>query len=331
MDNDIRIAMLTGASRGIGPYIARSLARAGYGLVLAGRSQPELDAVAREIAAAETPALAVPTDVTDPGSLDRLVEATEHEFGRVDVLVNNAGGDPQREFTELTWRENLQILELNLLAPVQLTHRLLPGMLQRGRGHIVNISSIAGRVGFPYAEAYAAAKDGLIGFTRVLRGDYRSRGVSASALLLGAIRDAGQGQRTSDELGLKLPRLGTSPASQVGDAVVSAIREDRPEVVVMPGPGRLLIALTDLFPSIGPALNDRAGARATMRRVIAARRSAPGDPKGDGAGPGVAAELLVDAVQVRAHGVGREVEPGADLLVRQSQRNQVDDLFLTRR
>jgi short-subunit dehydrogenase len=90
----------------------------------------------------------------------------------------------------------------------------------------VNIPSLAGRIGFPYAEAYAAAKDGLIGFTRVLRSDYRSPGVSACVLALGAIRDAGHRQRRSYELGLKMPRYITSPASGVDKAVVIAIRKD---------------------------------------------------------------------------------------------------------
>src|SRR5437879_4852627 len=132
----------------------------------------------------------------------------------------------------MSWAQNYNIFRLNVLAPMQLTHALLPGMLERGRGHIVNISSLAGRIGFPYSEAYAAAKDGLIAFTRVLRNDYRRRGVSASTIVLGAIRDAGQGQRTADELGLKMSRASTSPAAAVGKAVVTAIQKDRAEIVV---------------------------------------------------------------------------------------------------
>src|SRR5438309_249282 len=172
----------------------------------------------------------------------------------------------------MTYAETATLVKPNLLAPIQLTRRLIPGMLTRSRGHIVNISSIAGRVGFPYTEAYAAAKDGLIGFTRVLRNDYRSRGVSASVIVLGAIRGAGQGQRTAEEVGLKMPTAGTSPAGDVARAVVRAIRKDRAEIVVMPGPGRLLKALMDLFPGMGPAMNRMAGANATMRRVIEYRQ-----------------------------------------------------------
>ena len=270
------VALVTGASRGIGPFIARSLAEAGYSLVLTGRSASELEVLADDLRAKGTTAVALARDLTVAEDVEALVRTAEREVGRVDVLVNNAGGDPQREFDDMTWAENDAIFQLNLIAPMRLTHLLLPGMLERGRGHIVNISSIAGRVGFPYTEAYAAAKDGLMGFTRVLRNDYRSRGVSASVVVLGAIRDAGQGQRTADQLGMKMPAMGTSPAKAVGKAVVAAIEKDRAEIVVMPGPGRLIKALMDLLPSMGPAMNQATGANATMRSVIEFRRRSPG-------------------------------------------------------
>ena len=270
------VALVTGASRGIGPFIARSLAEAGYSLVLTGRSASELEVLADDLRAKGTTAVALARDLTVAEDVEALVRTAEREVGRVDVLVNNAGGDPQREFDDMTWAENDAIFQLNVIAPMRLTHLLLPGMLERRRGHIVNISSIAGRVGFPYTEAYAAAKDGLMGFTRVLRNDYRSRGVSASVVVLGAIRDAGQGQRTADQLGMQMPAMGTSPAKDVGKAVVAAIEKDRAEIVVMPGPGRLIKALMDLLPSMGPAMNQATGANATMRSVIEFRRRSRG-------------------------------------------------------
>ena len=265
------VALVTGASHGIGPHIARALASTGYRLILTARSQGELDGVAAELGA-----VGIAADLTDGAQVDRLAAEAEAVYGRVDVLVNNAGGDPQREFDAMTWPQNVAIVALNVLAPMQLTHRLLPGMLQRGRGHVVNISSIAGRVSFPYTEAYAAAKDGLIAFTRVLRNDYRARGVSASAVILGAIRDAGQGDRTAKEVGLDVPKAGTSTASDVARAVLTAIEKDRAEIVVMPGPGRLLKAVMDLFPSLGPAMSRAAGANTTMKTVIEYRKQQVG-------------------------------------------------------
>jgi NAD(P)-dependent dehydrogenase (short-subunit alcohol dehydrogenase family) len=149
------------------------------------------------------------------------------------VLVNNAGGDVQREFHNLTEDEIQALLELNLTSAVFLTRLVLPGMLVRGRGHVVNVSSMAGRVSFPYTEAYAAAKDGLIGFTRVPRADYRDRGVSGST----------------------------------GKLTVGAIRADKGEVAVLPGPGKLLRGLMDRFPALAPAMNRATGATGTMRTV----------------------------------------------------------------
>lgn len=262
-----RTAVVTGASRGIGPHIARALAAEGFRVLVTARTVAELESLRSELPGG----VAVAADLTDPGQLERLGTAAEAVLGHVDVLVNNAGGDPQLEFEQMSWPENLAILRLNLEAPLQLTHRLLPGMLAQGRGHVVNISSIAGHVAFPYGESYAAAKDGLIGFTRVLRGDYRGRGVSASVLVLGAIRGAGQGQRTADELDLSLPKAWTSPPQAVAEAVLRALRKDVPEIVVMPGPGRLVKGLLELLPGLGPALNRASGTRETMRRVVAHR------------------------------------------------------------
>ena len=268
MAREAGVALVTGASRGIGPVIARELAAAGYRLVLSSRSTSDMEQVAVELRGAGSDVVAIPADLTRPEDRELLAKAAEAAFGRIDVLVNNAGGDPQREFDAMSWPQNEAIIALNALAPIHLTHLLLPGMIARGRGHIVNISSIAGRVSFPFTEAYAAAKDGLIGFTRVLRNDYRDRGVSASAVVLGAVRDAGQGERTAREFALKVPAMSTAPARQVGRAVVTAIERDKAEIVVMPGPGRLIKALMDLWPGLGPAMNRAVGADKTMRAIV---------------------------------------------------------------
>ena len=196
-------ALVTGASRGIGPLVAAELASHGGHVVLTGRSATDLKAVTSDLAANGADVSFLPADLTQPGAAESLVRAVEQRHGGIDLLVNNAGGDPLREFHTMTIEENLRTLQLNLIAPVTLTHAALPGMLLRGNGHIVNISAMAGRVSFPFTEVYAAAKDGLIGFTRVLRADYHPRGVSASVLILGAIRGAGQGQRMLDESGMK--------------------------------------------------------------------------------------------------------------------------------
>jgi short-subunit dehydrogenase len=267
-----RTALVTGASRGIGTLIAHQVASQGGHVVLTGRSAADLKAVTSELAAAGADVSFIPADLTQPGAAETLAETVERQRGGIDLLVNNAGGDPLREFHAMTIDENLRILQLNLLAPVALSHAALDGMLRRGRGHIVNISAMAGRVSFPYTEAYAAAKDGLIGFTRVLRSDYHARGVSASVLILGAIRGAGQGQRMLDESGMKASGF-MAPAESVARAVVKAVTKDRVELVVMPGPGRLLRAVMDYFPALGAALNRAAGASTTMQKIIDLREA----------------------------------------------------------
>ena len=196
-----------------------------------------------------------------------MCREADREFGGVDVLVNNAGGDPLREFDQMSIEENLAILDLNLTAPIALTHLVLPGMLARGRGHIVNISAMAGRVSFPFTEAYAASKDGLIAFSRVLRNDYRRAGVSATAIVLGAVKDAGLGQRTLDELDLQTNTSFMVTPEKVAKTVVRAIEKDKAEIVLMPGPGRLLKALMDLYPGFGPTMNRISGGEKFMGLV----------------------------------------------------------------
>jgi short-subunit dehydrogenase len=269
--------LVTGASRGIGTLIARQIASQGGHVVLTGRSTADLQAVAAELAAAGADVSFIPADLTQPGAAESLTGKIEAERGGIDLLVNNAGGDPLREFHTMTIEENLRTLQLNLIAPLSLSHAALPGMLRRGRGHIVNISAMAGRVSFPYTEAYAAAKDGLIGFTRVLRADYHPRGVSASVLILGAIRGTGQGQRMLDESGMKASKT-MARAEAVARAVVKAVKKDKPELVIQPGPGRLLRAVLDYFPALGPALNRAAGASTTMQKIMNLRAANAGTP-----------------------------------------------------
>jgi short-subunit dehydrogenase len=272
MDLKGKTALITLASRGIGPHIAAALAGRGMNLVLTSRSGAELEEVAAEQRKHGVRVVTVISDLLDADARTLLVGAAEREFGGVDVLVNNAGGDPLRQFDEMTIEENLAILDLNLTAPIALTHLVLPGMLERGRGHIVNISAMAGRVSFPFAEAYAAAKDGVIGFTRVLRSDYRARGVSASVLILGAIRGAGQGQRALDDMHQPASSF-MAPVQMVTKALLRALDRDRAEIVVMPGPGRLMRALMDFFPGMGPWMNKQMGVAKTLREVQDFRRS----------------------------------------------------------
>src|SRR6266516_8060685 len=280
MMKNYQTAIVTGASHGIGPYIVRALAREGMNLVLAARSKSELEQVAADIRVTGAQALSVPTDVTNRDARSALVATAERTFGAVDVLVNNAGGDPQREFHRYTADDVEALIQLNLTGPIELTRLLLPGMLQRKQGHIVNISSMGGRIGFPYTEVYSASKDGLIGFTRVLRTDYRKAGVSSSVLILGSIGGPGTGARTMEEMNLHMSAMGKaflSPPEAVARAVVKSIRRDKAEIVIMPGPGRLMRALMDLLPGMGAMMGQMSAPAMTQVVAFREQQRAQGD------------------------------------------------------
>jgi uncharacterized protein len=261
-----RNVILTGASHGIGTYIARGLAERGENLLLVARSEDELAQLANELRANGGEVDWIAADLAAPGTAEEIARAAR-EFGGADILVNNAALELQRRFHTLDIDDIENVIQVDLVAPIALTRLLLPDMLARGYGHVVNISSIAGHVGFPFTEAYAASKDGLIAFSRVLRNDYRAQGVSASAVVLGAVKGAGIGQRTIDELGLKTSTSFMSSPAQVAKAVIRAIEKDKAEIVVMPGPGRLLKAVMDRFPGFGPALTRLSGGAKAMEQV----------------------------------------------------------------
>jgi uncharacterized protein len=262
-----RNAIITGASRGIGQYIARELAARGMNLLLVARSEPELTRLAKELRSRERKVAIAPVDLANQHAAQQIAAAAHAELGGVDVLVNNAAVELQRRFHTLETDEIESVIRVDLIAPIELTHQLLPGMLDRGYGRVINISSLAGHVGFPNTEAYAASKDGLIAFSRVLRNDYRRGGVSASAIILGAVKNAGLGQRTLDELDAKTNTAFMVGPEKVARAVLRAIDKDKAEFVVMPGPGRLMKALMDLFPGFGPAITRLSGGDKFMATV----------------------------------------------------------------
>ena len=148
-----RNAIVTGASRGIGQNIARALAARGMNLLLVARSEPELALLAKELRTRDRKAATLVVDLGNPQAARRIAAAAAAELGGVDVLVNNAAVELQRRFHTLEIDELEKVIRVDLIAPIELTHRLLPGMLDRGYGRIVNISSIAGHVGFPYTDA----------------------------------------------------------------------------------------------------------------------------------------------------------------------------------
>ena len=159
-------ALVTGASGGIGPHIVRALARAGVNVAVSGRRADALEALVAELGTTAVRAEAVPADLGDPRDAEPLIERAESQLGPIDVLINNAGVEFAAAFESQPPEELRATIEINLCAPLLLTRRVLPGMLERGRGHVVFIASLAGKAPTPYEAVYAASKAGLIGLTR---------------------------------------------------------------------------------------------------------------------------------------------------------------------
>jgi short-subunit dehydrogenase len=267
-------AIVTGASRGIGVHIAKALADEGVNLSLAARSERELEQVRADIEALGVQAIATVCDVVDADDRARLIERTEADLGPIDILVNNAGIERVRRFTDASEADFTETLAINLEAPIMLTRAVVPGMLERGRGHVVNIASGAGKVGVPYGTSYCASKHGLVGFTHALRAEYERSPVGFSVVCPGFVTDTGMYDRWEAQ-GIKAPRVaGSSKPEKVASVTISCIKRDRAEVIVNTPPVRPLVVLANIFPGIVPMLLRRLGYAGVFERVIAAERSA---------------------------------------------------------
>lgn len=177
-----RVALVTGGGRGIGRAIALALARAGAHVAVTARTVPEIEAVAAEVAALGRRTHFFPLDVSDRASLANAPKAVAAAIGPVEILVNNAGlhsSAPVQKLDDAAWDA---VLEVDLTAPFLLTRACLPGMYERHWGRVVNVASVAGKIGLKYGSAYAAAKHGLIGFTRSLALEGAKKGVTANAI-----------------------------------------------------------------------------------------------------------------------------------------------------
>lgn len=272
------VALITGASRGIGRHIALALARRGMDLVLAARSQDGLDAVAEQVRSASGVTVwTLTVDLRDREQSAGLAARAEAVAGRIDVLVNNAGLDPVHRPDEISLDELGATTDVNLLAPMALTRMVLPGMVRRGRGHVVNVASLAGHVPIAYQESYTATKFGLVGFTLALRMTARDQawGVGASAICPGFISGNGMHEDMKTDFGVTTPKLfGSLPAERVADAVVTAVEKDLAEVLVAPGAPRVIAVAVAAAPRLFEWTVRRLDLAALFRSVTAQRRAA---------------------------------------------------------
>ena len=268
------VVLLTGASGGIGVHFVRSLARLKARLVLAAFPGNLLEELWREIEQGGCESVDLVCDLREPEQRAKLVGLALARFGRVDVLINNAGVEFNSYYHELSETQIGEVLAVNLAAPMMLTRLVLPAMLAQKRGHIINIASLAGKSGPAFQEPYAATKAGLIAFAASLRATYRADGVSASAVVPGFV-EAGIYARLKAKAGISAPALvGVSTPESVVRAVIRAIEHDHPEIIVNPTPIRPMLALTALFPRAGEWLADKIGTNDFFRRAVAAEKKA---------------------------------------------------------
>ena len=239
-------ALLTGATGGIGRAIAVALAERGASVALSSRKREELDALAAALPGGEHSVIV--SDLAEPGAAERLAAEATAGAG-IDLLVANAGLPGSGRLSDFSAAEVARAVRVNLEAPMTLAHDLLPAMVERHGGHLVFVSSLAGKAASPRASVYNATKFGLRGFALALREDIAGdrAGVGVSVVLPGFIRGAGM----FAESGARIPPgVGTSTPEEVAAGVVKAIEQDKAEVAVAPVQQRLLVGFAHVFPGL---------------------------------------------------------------------------------
>ena len=186
-----QVVWITGASSGIGEALAVQLAREGARLVLSARREDELQRVRERCIAAGSDAgtvLVLPLDVTDHAAMPAAVQRVLDAFGRIDVLINNAGISQRSKCVDTDMSVYRRLLEVDLIGQIALTKAVLPVMLRQKRGHIAVTSSVAGKVGAPYRTGYCAAKHAVMGFFDALRAEVSEEGVRVTTIVPGFVR-----------------------------------------------------------------------------------------------------------------------------------------------
>lgn len=252
--------LLTGATGGLGHAIARDLADQGAQLVLTGRRAEVLQPLADELGA-----IAVAADLSDAEDVARL----GREYAHADIVVHNAALPASGPLDDYVVDEIDRALAVNLRAPIVLTNQMVPRWKQRGRGHVVFISSMSAKVPTADASLYAATKLGLRGFAQALRPEMKPHGVGVSVVFPGFIRDAGMFAETE----VALPKgVGTNTPEDVAAAVVRAVEKNRGEIDVAPLGIRASGVLNGMFPGLPGAVAARIDDGRVGAEMAAAQR-----------------------------------------------------------
>lgn len=220
-----RTVLITGAGGGMCRGINRRLAAAGYRLVLVDLSFDAVERARADLGDAGSQAHVFAADLTDEAELARLVEAVAAEVGPVDALVNAAGILDRLTLETCTVADFRRTIEVNLIAPYAMIHTFAPGMVERGWGRIVNISSIAGLTGYPYP-SYAASKAGIANLTRALVVDLKGTGVTINAINPGVVDTPMVIQSVRDAVAAKVPTETVIEPEEIGAMVAHLMTDD---------------------------------------------------------------------------------------------------------
>lgn len=224
--------LITGASRGIGEALAHRFAAAGATVALVARSADAIEELAADLGGSAHPA-----DLADPAQVATLINHIEDEAGPVDVLVNNAGIDITKSIAAYTHEEVGRIVQVNLTTPMDLCRQAIPRMLHRGRGHIVNISSLSASGLYPGLTAYSATKAGLSHFTAGLRADLKGLPIGTTVVEMAGVPtdmlanvDTYKPTADSFKRGYRLHLVTDTPVETIADDTVEAVRKGRRHV-----------------------------------------------------------------------------------------------------
>ena len=254
--------------------MTEAFARLGVNLALVAYPGAGLEDLRAAVVKGGGQAIAITADLSKAARRHEVLDSVRKQFGPIDILINNAGVEFTSAYHDLTEEQIGEVLAVNLEAPMILSRLVLPEMIERRKGHIVNMSSLAGKSGPAFQEPYAATKAALVGFTSSLRASYRGSGVSASVIVPSFV-EAGIYARLKARSGCEAPALLTGcSAEQVARAVLRAIEHDVPEIIVNRFPIRPVLALSALSPALGDWIATRLGVHDFFRRVIAAEKRA---------------------------------------------------------
>lgn len=264
------VVIITGASSGIGRAASLEFARRGANVVLAARREERLQEVAERVHRIGADALVVPCNVARPDDIHMLVRKTLERFGRIDVLVNNAGFGFSGTIEETPEDVMRELLDVNYLGAFNLTRAVLPQMRRQRSGHIVNVSSVVGKLSFPFHGAYSASKFALCALTEALRGELAGSGVTATAVLPATTRTEFFATQRTAAGRTSAPTGPQQSPERVARAIVRSVHHPTPEVNLVP-PLRLAYGLNALF----PAMRDIAGRIFYRQRERARDRESP--------------------------------------------------------